>query len=87
MSNTYREPTEAETEAYKKALNEVIPTAKGRAQTEARAKEAIESVFGPCTYEQEKNPDGSTKRGTLITQRSPGEDGAQVRFTLNATLT
>jgi hypothetical protein len=80
MSNTYREPTEAETEAYKAALNEVVPTAKGRAQTIALAKTAIESVLGPCVYERL----GAGR--SQITQSTPDGNGAQVRFVLNADL-
>lgn len=77
MSNIYREPTEAETEAYQKALGEALLRVHPR-DSMVTAKATIESIFGPCVYE-------TIDRGKCqVTQCTPGKDGAQLQFILNA---
>lgn len=80
MSNTYRAPTEAETEAYKKAIDVAISGTTSTAEATTKAKAAIESVLGPCAYER------LDKGKSQVTQCSPDKDGAQVRFEINADL-
>lgn len=81
MSNTYREPTEAETEAYKSAIATALKDPAVDPQKAAPVvKAAIESVFGPCTYEY------VDRVYNQVTQRTPGETGALVRFLINCHL-
>lgn len=80
MANTYRAPTEAETEAYKTAVDEAISTTRDPAEASRLAKTAIESVLGPCVYERVEA--GKSQ----VTQSTPDESGAQVQFSFNAEL-
>jgi hypothetical protein len=80
MANTYRAPTEAETEAYETAVDEAVVTTRDPAQAARLAKIAIESVLGPCVYSR-------VEAGhTQVTQSTPDADGAQVQFSFNAEL-
>ena len=79
-SNTYRAPTEEETQAYKAAIDQAIAGLRNHVEINLKAKAAIDSVFGPCEYTR------LSMSKSQVTQRSPGEDGAQVRFEINAEL-
>lgn len=80
MSNTYRAPTEAETEAYKSAVDEAVSTTRDPVEASLLARAAIQNVLGPCVYARL----GLGK--TQVTQSTPDADGAQVRFEFNADL-
>lgn len=80
MSNNYRDPTEAETEACKKAINEALPKVYSISEGLATIRGAIESVLGPFVYER---LDGGRCRATQCT---PDESGTQIRFLINADL-
>lgn len=80
MSNTYRAPTEAETEAYKAAVDEAVAHVRDPSQAALAARAAIESVLGPCVYERL----GAGQ--SQVTQSTPDAEGKQVRFSFNADL-
>ena len=80
MANTYRAPTEAETEAYKATVDAAVALVRNPVQAAVAARLAVETVLGPCIYERV----GAGK--TQVTQSTPDADGKQVRFELNADL-
>jgi hypothetical protein len=77
---TYRSPTEAETEAYKAAVDEVVSTTRDPAEAARLARTAIERVLGPCVYER------LDAGKTQVTQSTPDADGVHVQFSFNADL-
>lgn len=79
MSNTYREPTSEETEAYKKAINKAIREGNPK-EGVLLTKNAIESVFGPCVYA------GIDRVNCQVTRCTADEGGVLVRFLINCHL-
>ncbi len=80
MANTYRAPTEEETTTYKDALNKGLQGVAPDLMA-AKAREAIEGVFGPCIFER------LGKGRCQVTQRNAPKVGEpQIRFGINADL-